>query len=321
MEHYGSIEFATKKELFKFLNDNHDKLVAQKKAIFKKEDMSLPIYPTIVFDSKHIATKQQDQPINPLKLDSLKVVCIINTTNFLDSHMDVHIPGLWNKSLKDNKMIMHLQEHSMTYDKIISDGAELKVYVKPFKWTELGFDFPGTTEALVFESEILKKRNPYMLEQYANGWVKNHSVGMYYVKTDMAINDEDMPNYYEAWQKYYPQIANPELADERGYFFYVLEAKCVEGSAVPIGSNIATPTLENGTKSIVICPECGNEFDNNSMVPDEDGNIICPNCDKPIQNCDKPEKNKPPRGTYHNSEPPQGTPIVYYNYLLNNLKK
>jgi hypothetical protein len=323
MERYGNLEFASKKDLFVFMVENRSKLIAQRKAILKKEDMGISIFPTIVFDSKMIANKQQDQPINPLNTDSLKVVCIINTTNFLDSHMDVHIPGLWNKSLKDNKMIMHIQEHNMEFDKIISDGAQLKAYVKPFKWTELGYDFAGETEALVFESEILKKRNPYMLEQYANGWVKNHSVGMYYVKTDMAINDEDLPNYYEAWQKYYPQIANPEMADERGYFWYVLEAKCVEGSAVPIGSNTATPTLDNGTgKAVVICPNCGNEFDpgDNDIDTDENGNVICPNCEKPIQDCSKPEKNQPSQGTDDIPKPSEDTQEIDYEFLLTNLK-
>jgi hypothetical protein len=143
-------------------------------------------------------------------------------------------------------MIMHLQEHEMEFDKIIADGAQLNVYVKSFKWSELGYDYAGETEALVFESEILKERNPYMLQQYAKGWVRNHSVGMIYVKMDLAINDEEMPNYYEAWKKYYPQIVNQDVADERGYFWYVLEARCIEGSAVPIGSNSATPTLNNG---------------------------------------------------------------------------
>jgi hypothetical protein len=141
---------------------------------------------------------------------------------------------------------MHLQEHDMEFDKIIADGKQLKAYAKTLNWSELGYNYKGTTEALVFESEILRKRNPYMLEQYANGWVRNHSVGMYYVKMDFAINDEDFPNEFEAWKKYYPQIANPEVADDRGYFWYVMEAKCVEGSAVPIGSNTATPTLETG---------------------------------------------------------------------------
>jgi len=258
MIHYQNLEFATKKELFKFLADNKDKLIARKKAVKKEVDCGVIVSPTIVFDAKLSAKKAAGEPVDASTLNSLKVVCIINTTNFLDSHQDLHLPGLWNKSLQDNRMIMHLQEHEMEFDKIIADGDQLKAYTKRFKWSELGYDFKGETEALVFESEILKSRNPFMLNQYANKWVKNHSVGMYYVKMDMAINDEDMPNYYEAWQKYYPQIVNPEMADERGYFWYVLEAKCVEGSAVPIGSNSATPTLEpknepldNGTHDIL----------------------------------------------------------------------
>ena len=45
------------------------------------------------------------------------------------------------------------------------------------------------------------------------------------------------------WDKYYPVVANKEIADECGYFWVVTEAKVIEGSAVPIGSNQATPTL------------------------------------------------------------------------------
>jgi hypothetical protein len=246
MEHYGNMEFVNKKELFKFLVENRDKLIAQKKAVKKEVDCSVIVKPTLVFDAKIVAKKAEGQMIDPINMDSLKVVCVINTTNFLDSHNDLHLPGLWNKSLQDNKMIMHLQEHDMEFDKIIADGDSLKAYTKRFKWSELGYSYKGETEALVFESEILKKRNEYMLNQYANGWVRNHSVGMYYVKMDFAINDDDFPNELEAWNKYYPQIANQDVADERGYFWYVLEAKCIEGSAVPIGSNICTPTLETG---------------------------------------------------------------------------
>lgn len=240
MERYGNIEFADRKELFKFLSENRDKLIAQKKAVKKEADCPVIISPVLVH--KESANKAEA----PVNSDSLKVVCVINTTNFLDSHNDLHLPGMWNKSLQENRMIMHLQEHSMEFDKIIADGKHLKAYTKKYSWSELGYPYQGETEALVFESEILKKRNAYMLEQYANGWVRNHSVGMYYVKMDFAINDEDYPNEYEAWKKYITQMANPEMAEERGYFWYVLEAKCIEGSAVPIGSNTCTPTLETG---------------------------------------------------------------------------
>jgi hypothetical protein len=275
MKHYGNLEFATKKELFKFLVENRDKLIAQKKAVKKEADCPIIVAPIIV------QTKKANKSTASVNKDSLKAVCIINTTNFLDSHNDLHIPGIWTKSLKDNKMIMHLQEHQMEFDKIIADGEQLKAYTKTFTWSELGYPYSGSTEALVFESEILKSRNEYMLNQYANGWVRNHSVGMYYVKMDIAINDEEYPNEFEAWNKYYPQVANKEVADERGYFWYVLEAKCAEGSAVPMGSNTTTPTLETG-KNI--------------------------------------KDNEPLKDTHNPSEPDKSTQKIDFEYLIKNLK-
>lgn len=245
MEKYNDQEFKTKKELFNFLIDNKDKLVAQKKAIMKKADCPVIIKP-VIRDTKTAARKAAGETIEPTDIDSLNVEVVINTTNYMDSHDDVHLPGIWNRSLQNNKMLMHIQEHRMEFSKVIADGDELKAYTKTFTWKELGYDYEGNTEALIFESKILRKRNAYMMLQYANEWVRNHSVGMYYVKLDIAIDDEDYPNEYEAWQKYYPEIANKETADEAGYFWYVLEAKLVEGSSVPIGSNTATPTRSIG---------------------------------------------------------------------------
>lgn len=267
MERYGKNKFETKKELFRFLVENKETLIAQKKAVKKEADCPVIVAPTIVVNPVKKKANKADgstEDVMPGK-ESLKVVCVVNTTNFLDGHNDLHLPGIWNKTLKENKMLMHLQEHEMEFEKIIADGEQLKAYTKNYTWSELGYPYAGSTEALIFESDILRKRNEYMFEQYANGWVRSHSVGMLYSKMAMAINDEDYPNEYDAWNKYYPQIANPEVADERGYFWYVTEAKLIEGSAVPLGSNTATPTLEAKSASMVICPSCDNEFDYNSV--------------------------------------------------------
>jgi hypothetical protein len=177
--------------------------------------------------------------------DSIQVRAIINTTNLMDSHKDVHLPGLWKKSLQESdRRLMHLQEHKMEFDKIISDKKDLKVYTKTYSWKELGVKLEGNTEALVFDSTVKQKRNPYMFGMYKDGNVDNHSVGMQYVKMLMAVNDEEYQQEFENWEKYYPEIANKEEADNTGYFFIVKEAKVIEGSAVPIGSNWATPTLD-----------------------------------------------------------------------------
>lgn len=237
-------EFKTQDELFKFLKDNQNLLMAQKKAELKYADAIS--YAPIVVRKKEDAEKA-NEPVDLDTLDQLKVLVVINTTNLMDNHSDVHIPALWDKSLRENKMIMHLQEHKMNFASIISEGSELKAYTKFYSWSELGYDYEGQTEALVFESTIKRDRNTFMFEQYGKGFVKNHSVGMRYVKIVMCVNSDK--EYYgaekEAWDKYYPLIANKEKADSRGYFWAVKEAQVIEGSAVPLGSNWATPTLDN----------------------------------------------------------------------------
>ena len=226
-------DFNTKKELFEFLIENKQTLIAQKKAEIKHADGVLFGIVTDKSANKAVGNENEAQ-----------VKAIINTTNLMDSHKDVHIPGLWAKSLKENKNIMHIQEHKMSFDTIISDGVDLKAFTKEYKWKELGYAFEGSTEALVFDSTVKASRNPFMLKQYRDGNVKNHSVGMQYVKLVLCINDEDSGAEYEAWEKYYPMIANKSTADGYGYFWAVKEAKVIEGSAVPIGSNFATPTLD-----------------------------------------------------------------------------
>jgi len=268
---YGNKQFGTRKEMFDFLFKNKKQLTAQKKAVTKYADC-VTMAPMIVHE-KLFETEKADPPIEGILPDTLKVIVIINTTNFMDCHDDVHLPGLWAKSLAENKMMMHVQEHEMEFEKIISDGKNLKAYTRTYTWEELGYKYSGVTEGLTFDSTIERKRNEFMLNQYKNGWVRNHSVGMRYVKLDMAINDEEYPNEFTAWNTYYPQIANKERADERGYFWYVLEAKCIEGSAVPLGSNSATPTMtieempieetknEPPTKALNIEPEQSTHID------------------------------------------------------------
>lgn len=249
------LEIHSKEQLMSFLKSGDKEarkstLIAQKKSIIKHGD-GIPYFR---YDFNENAFKANN-PL-PQSPTSLKVRAIINTTNIMDSHYDVHYPGLWKKSLQENALIMHVQEHkSHEFDKIISDGEDLKAYTKNYTWNNLGINFKGTTEALVFDS-VLKKdgedpRNPFMFDQYRKGYVKNHSVGMRYMKIVLCVNEPDNEYYgaeFEAWEKYFPDVVNQEYALEKGFFWLVKEAQVIEGSAVPRGSNYATPTLENNLK-------------------------------------------------------------------------
>lgn len=240
-------DFTEKTALFAWLKANKRLLIAEKKSQLKFAD-------SVCFQNISIATDGliEKATANPelLNLAEFNVKVVINTTSIRDSHKDVHIPGLWKKSLQESRGMYHVQEHKMQFDKIISD--RVIPITKVVTWKELGYDYEGTTEALIFDSTIEKERNLYMAEQYAKGRVKNHSVGMRYVNMFLAMNSEYKGDVEEkaVWDKYIGIIANRQEVEDDGYFYAVTEAKVIEGSAVPMGSNFATPTISIGEKTL-----------------------------------------------------------------------
>lgn len=239
---YSIPEHITEKnEIFKYLKDNKSLIERQKKSAIKKAD-SICVSIPLIDDFKQFETKEIGVTSDNAPMGKLLIKLIGNTTNIMDSHDDVHIDGLWRKTLRENKYILHLQEHEMEFEKIISDVTNVSTSQVSFK--SLGFNYEGTTQALIMTSEAPLDRNTYMCDQYLKGYVKNHSVGMQYVNYVTCINSKE--SYFAEekanWDKYYPIIANKSVAEDKGYFFAVLEAKLIEISAVPIGSNRVTPT-------------------------------------------------------------------------------
>jgi hypothetical protein len=230
-------DFATKSDKIDWLVKNKSFVLDSKKSAVKYADAVS--FVEKVFD-KDDETKEIVLGQIPQDTDKIKVKTIINTTNVIDSHDDLHLPKMWNKSLSEAKNLYLLKQHKMDFDNVISD--EVKASVQKLFWSDLGQNWFGQTEALTFTATIDKNESAGMFEKYLKGKVKNHSVGMRYVKVYLAIEDKRYKEEREIWDKYYNEIANKEVADELGYFYAVTEAKVIEGSAVLKGSNIYTPT-------------------------------------------------------------------------------
>lgn len=233
-------------ELLKWMVENKSALIAEKKEQTKHADI-MRVDTDVnkrYFVDKEGRLCKEDPNVTISVEKSESVLVVINSSNWMDSHDDVHIPGLWSKSIKENSgRFVHLQEHTMKFTHIISDSS--KGYTEKMKWKDLGLNMSGETEALLFATEFTG-RNAYMEEQYRKGYVKMHSVGMRYVIMKLCVNepdDEYFKEEYANWSTYFPMVANKERAEDRGYFWAILEAKIVEGSAVPVGSNIITPTI------------------------------------------------------------------------------
>lgn len=235
--------YEDKQQLFDWFRQNKGLLIRQKKATIKQPSFGFgvgmsDIELSIPDVNKEVGVIAQDK-------GKLTVKTAINATNIIDNHRDLHIPKLWNRSVKNNRDPLHLQEHRMEYDYVIADGInELRTYTTSVSWKSIGWDFEGKTELLIHEL-FLKGRHQVMEERYKTGQVKYHSVGMQYVDIVFCV-DSDEKYWAEEkanFDKYKEMAVNPEDADAYGYFWAVLEAKEIEGSAVVRGSCPATPTM------------------------------------------------------------------------------
>lgn len=218
------------------------------KDIFKKKDELIKL--------KKATTKLTDAWGSPSKVskastskmdataNKISKTIVGNTYYWLDSHDDVHVKGCFSKSISENKNVFHLHDHEF---KIASQVGKISALREDtLEWSTFGVTKEGFTTSLVADTDILKELNPMIFKGYANGEINQHSVGMQYVKIDLAIKERD-DEYGEEnknWDEIYPLLGNPEKADEKGYLWIVREAKLIEISAVLMGSNELTPTLD-----------------------------------------------------------------------------
>ena len=230
--------FATKRELFRALQKHKGIIIAGKKTV----KYSAPTKAAIDVAQIDIASKD----IEVKEGNSLHV---INTTKILDSHNDVHLDGIWAKSVKEQRgKTYFLVNHEMGVGKVIADPKDVGMRTMTVSFKDLGFDFPGETQALVFDVNKDKIRHAEAKHIIENKIDIEHSIRMSYVKIELAINseDEDFKSEKAVWNKFIDQVANKEDAEEQGFMWVVKEAKIEgEGSMVLKGSNSVTPMLNS----------------------------------------------------------------------------
>jgi hypothetical protein len=230
--------FATKKEEIDYLVEHKKEIIEFKKAVVKHTT------PTTTTDKESSSTFKALSTSKEHDTDNvIKRTVIGNTYNWLDSHGDVHLDGTFGKSISERQnKIWHLHDHEQKITAKV--GIPSKIYEEKVSWSDLGIKKAGTTTALMMDSDIRKDYNNLIFQEYKDGNIDQHSVGMYYVKIDFAVNDKDHKAEFKTWNDNIENIGNREKAEELGYFYAVKEAKLVEISAVLQGSNELTPTIE-----------------------------------------------------------------------------
>lgn len=242
--------FTTQKDMFAALKANKTLIVEAKRAAIKNSD---PFFTTSPGTPGSVTKGVPGAQAKSLEIGDY-IYPVINTTWWLDSHKDLHIPGIWDKSaLEQNGKTYYIINHDLSLGNIISYPKEVEIMIKDMGWRDLGYAFDGVTQALIFKAKITDKSHPAAVAAFRDGEEIQNSIRMIYVSLDLAVNSqsEDFKEEKRIWDKYAPQVVNQDALKD-GYFWPIYEAKIYkEGSAVLFGSNEATPVLYEQPKNIV----------------------------------------------------------------------
>lgn len=226
----------------KYLMEHKQQLFAQKKAMFKTCDPVSYVPPLEFYKGGEII--KADSGTSVEDADTLQVTVVGNTCWLRDSHGDVGIPGCYTKSVRENKNIPQLADHNHSIYAQIGDMQ--KAFTKQIPLKELGLGMDGVTECLMFNNAIMRELNEKAFMLYKTGRVKQHSLGLLYIKLTLAVNDKDYEQEYAVWGKYIDSIINKKETKDYGYFWAMEEIRVIENSAVLFGANPLTPTMSVG---------------------------------------------------------------------------
>ena len=228
--------FTTKDEMFFALKGAREEIVKVKKAVEKRSD------PVQLFVVKETVKAEGSVP----RLGD-DFYAIINSTNYFDSHGDVHLDGIWDVSAKDQQgKVYYVINHDLEIGKIISYPNEVEISLPKVNWSDIGLPYEGTTQLLMYKFELTAKSNKDAVSAILDKQPLQNSVRMMYVDMVLCVDSktEGLEAEYVNFYTYLPKIANKEEAIKAGYYWAVKQAKIwKEGSAVLFGSNDATPIL------------------------------------------------------------------------------
>ena len=232
-------EFDTKELMFAELKANKDFIIKEKKAnIYKSCDKGVGI----VAKSLRLEANK-----DVFKEDNSYYIAV-NTTNVLDSHGDLHIKGIWNKTVKEQQQKNYLLlDHKMEMGSVAVKKENVEMFLADIPFKSVGKSFEGTTQALIYKVSKDNVINPIAKEWLESGDDIEASVRMQYVNVELAMNSDDKRDKAElkTFNDNIGNIANKGDFEDLTHFWVVKEAKNLgESSLVLMGSNSSTGVIE-----------------------------------------------------------------------------
>lgn len=237
-------EFKTENDMFFALKLNKDDILALKKAKIQKsceKGVGIPLKP--------FKMQILNENIKEFATDDEHHYIVVNATKILDSHGDVHIDGLWKKTIKDQQGKNYLVlDHKLEMPNVVARKGDIEMFTAEIPFSAIGKSYEGDTQALIYKVPKDKIINPLAKDWLESGEDIEASVRMRYINIKMAMDSvrEEDKEEAKTYHDYIDQIANKSEFDRIPYFFVVSEAENVkESSLVLFGSNSSTGLLNN----------------------------------------------------------------------------
>jgi hypothetical protein len=199
--------------------------------------------------------KFSDEETKALKIDNDFYYIVVNTTGILDSHEDLHVEGIWKKTIQDIQGKNYLVcDHDLEIESVIVRKEHIEILTAKLSFQSLGYPYEGTTEALIYKVKKDKVKDS-IKEWLESGDSIEASVRMQYVQITFAMdsNNPEDAEYKKTYDSYFDKIANKADFEYVKYFYVIKEAKNVkESSLVLFGSNQVTGTIKQAEQSLDI---------------------------------------------------------------------
>ncbi len=242
-------EFSTKEELFKSLKDNLEFITDAKKSQIQKSCEK-----GISVTCKSLDLLKFTDQLKGIKIDDNFYYIAVNSTKILDSHEDLHLDGIWKKSITEQQGKNYLvTDHDLEIKSVIVRKEHIEMFTAKIPFSLIGKPYEGDTEVLIYKVPKNQVRDAIVKEWLESGDSIEGSVRMQYVTFVLCMdsNNPEDATFKANYDQYYPIIANKEEFEYIWYFFAIKEAKNVrESSLVVFGSNSSTGQVINNKEAV-----------------------------------------------------------------------
>ena len=238
--------FEDKEQLFKELRSRKDEIIGIKKAqILKSHEKDS----SITIKAKSLDLSKLSEANKAVSFDDNYYYLAVNSTRILDSHDDLHIDNIWNKSVKDLQGKNYLVDtHVMSVNTTIVRKENIEMLTAMIPFSMIGKSYKGDTQVLIYKFSKNKVIDAKAKEWLDSGDDIEASVRMRYTDIALAMNSKhpDDKEELETYRKYIDAIANKDdFENEIQYFWAIKQAQNVsESSLVLFGSNSSTGIVE-----------------------------------------------------------------------------